>query len=76
MTFLSTLEGVVIVYVVFVMNASYSTLCSRSFLLVSHELMRFLAEMSGADLSGMGVGGMVDGSVGHYGNIGLCIKHN
>lgn len=72
MTILFTLEGVVVFYVVFVMNTFYSTLCSRSLLLVSHELMTYLAEISGADLSG--VGGMVDGSVGHYGNGGLCIK--
>lgn len=77
MTILSTLEGVVVVfYVVFVMNTSYSTLCSRSLLLVSHELMTYLAEMSRADLSEMEVGGMVDGSVGHYGNRGLCIKRD
>lgn len=74
MTILSTLEGVVVFYVVFVMNTFYSTICSRSLLLVSHELMTYLAEMYWADLSGMGVGGMVDGSVGHYGNRGLCIK--
>lgn len=76
MTILSTLEGVVVVYVVFVMNTSCRTLCSLSFLLVSHELMRYLAEMSRADLSGVGVGGMVDGSVGHYGNKSLCIKRD
>lgn len=54
MTILSTLEGVVVFYVVFVMNTFYSTLCSRSLLLVSHELMINLAEMTGVDFSGMG----------------------
>lgn len=56
MTILSTLEGVVVFYVVFVMNTFYSTLCSRSLLLVSHELMINLAEMTGVDFSGMGWG--------------------
>lgn len=64
---LFTLEGVV----VFLCRVCHEYILQYA---VFPELMRYFGRGVWVDLSGMGVGGMVDGSVGHYGNKGLCIK--